>query len=254
MEPKSPLKAKPLRNPGQSLDEQIQELIDDKMLQYYLMPFFFWVIAGLEWFAEWRHMARMPGTYALLAGAMTIWGAFRFIQLRRRIRALRQGRDGEMVVGQFLERLRTGGAHIFHDVPGDGFNLDHVVICSKGIFVIETKTHSKPSPDARVTFDGEQILVAGYKPDRDPIRQVRAESKWLLNTLKESTGKSFLVRGAVLFPGWYVDPVPDSVKRDTWVLEPKALPAWIERETLAINSADVSLAAFHLSRYVRSVE
>lgn len=252
MKPKSPLKGKPLRNPGQSLDEQIRDLIDDTMLQHYLMPCFFWVIAGLEWFAEWRHVARMPGTYALAAGVLTIWGALRFVQLRRRIRALRQGRDGEMVVGQFLERLRANGAHLFHDVPGNGFNLDHVVICSKGIFVIETKTHSKPSPDARVTFAGEQILVAGYKPDRDPLRQVRAEARWLMNTLKESTAKSFPVRGVVLFPGWYVDPIPDGIKRDTWVLEPKALPAWIERESIAMEASDVTLAAFHLSRYVRA--
>lgn len=254
VESKSPLKSKPLRNPGESLDEQIKELINDTMLQYYLFPLFFWLIAGLEWFANWRHMPRMPGTYAFVAGVATLWGGARFYQLRQQVRALRQGRDGEKAVGQFLERLRADGAQVFHDVPGEGFNLDHVVICSKGIFAIETKTYSKSSPNAKVTFDGEQLLVSGYKPDRDPVRQVRAEAKWLLNLLRESTSKTFPIRGVVLFPGWYVDPVPEGIKRDTWVLEPKALPTWIERESLVMDATDVSLAAFHLSRYIRSSE
>ena len=43
----------------------------------------------------------------------------------------------------FLQRLRADGAQIFHDVPADGFNLDHVVVADKGIFVIETKTWSR---------------------------------------------------------------------------------------------------------------
>jgi hypothetical protein len=37
-----------------------------------------------------------------------------------------------------------------------------------------------------------------------------------------------------------------------WVLEPKALPAFIEQERAQSAPADVSLAAYHLSRYVRT--
>ena len=39
-------------------------------------------------------------------------------------------RHGERAVGQYLERLRESGPRVFHDVPGVGFNLDHVVIVS----------------------------------------------------------------------------------------------------------------------------
>ena len=72
--------------------------------------------------------------------------------------------------------------------------------------------------------------------------------------LEESTGKRFDVRGVVVFPGWWVEPAPESVKSQAWVLEPKALPAWIEQEAVAIAPSDVALAAFHLSRYVRTAE
>jgi hypothetical protein len=63
-----------------------------------------------------------------------------FGSLRKRIKELRLGRDGEKIVAEQLECLRESGAQVFHDVPGDGFNLDHVVISNHGIYAIETKT------------------------------------------------------------------------------------------------------------------
>jgi hypothetical protein len=35
------------------------------------------------------------------------------------------------------------------------------------------------------------------------------------------------------------------------LLEPKALPAWIEHAPVAITQDEVAMAAFHLGRYVR---
>jgi hypothetical protein len=39
---------------------------------------------------------------------------------------------------------------------------------------------------------------------------------------------------------------------EVWVLEPNALPAFINNAPAMISASDVALAAFHLSRYVRS--
>jgi hypothetical protein len=68
--------------------------------------------------------------------------------------------------------------------------------------------------------------------------------------LKRSTGKRFFVRGVVVFPGWFVE--QRGPRGDVWVLEPKALPAFIENAPAMIAPSDVELAAYHLSRYVRS--
>lgn len=106
-------------------------------------------------------------------------------------------RDCERAVGQFLEGLREGGARIFHDVPAEGFNLDHVVISKHGIYVVETKTISKPSADDRVIYDGEQVTVAGFKPDRDPVMQAAAEATWLRRLPQQSTGPDHIT----LLPG-----------------------------------------------------
>jgi len=51
-----------------------------------------------------------------------------------------------------------------------------VLIGPAGVFTVETKTRTKPHGDARVTFRGEALLVAGFEPDRDPIVQARAQA------------------------------------------------------------------------------
>ena len=250
--PRSPLKGKPLRNPGQSLDEEIQRVIDDQLTGPYIGVVMLWAMAGVEWFGYLRNMPRRPWLLSMAAAIGTVWLAWNVIRSRKRVRRLRQGRDGERAVGQFLEGLRESGARIFHDVPGDGFNLDHVVISTHGIYVIETKTISKPGPDAKVVFDGERITVAGHRPDRNPVAQATAEADWLRRTLATSTGRTLPVRGVVVYPGWWIEQVHRERRRDVWVLEPKALPGFIEHEPPVIAPDDVALAAFHLSRYVRS--
>jgi hypothetical protein len=248
---KSPLKDPPLRNPGQSLDEEIHRVIEDQADPYITAVLALWAIAFIEWVGAWRALPRQPLLFACLALAGTIWLVWHVIRLRRHVRRLKQGRDGERVVGQFLDGLREAGARIFHDVPGDGFNLDHVVISTRGIYVVETKTISKPDPKAKVVFDGQHVTVAGFQPDRDPVTQATAEANWMRRLLEMSTGRSFPVRGVVVYPGWWVEQANKGGPRETWVLEPKALPAFIEHAPAVIAPEDVALAAYNLSRHVQ---
>jgi hypothetical protein len=250
MSGQSPLTAKPLRLPGESVDNEIDRWINDAFLGPIFGAGSFCILASFEWYGYLTHAPRHPLVFTSIAVAALLYAGWRFRIVRKQVRQLRQGRDGERVVGQFLERLREDGAQVFHDIPGEGFNLDHVVISPHGIYAIETKTLSKPWPQAKVVVEGDALSVAGQVPDRNPIKQVTAASRWLENELKKSTGKRFFVRGVVVFPGWFVEQRGPS--GDVWVLEPKALPAFIDNAPAMISAADVALAAFHLSRYVRS--
>lgn len=252
-EKRSPLTSKPLRNPGQSLDLQVEEFFDDQIMLPILAVILIWMMAGLEWYRYFVAQPPRPGLVTVMAGGVTVFVAWRLTHMFRRYRALKLGRDGERVVGQFLERLREEGCQVFHDIPGDKFNIDHVVIGPKGVFTVETKTISKPGRgEPKITFDGETILLRGMKPDRDPIIQAKAEAGWLRNFLFESAGRKVSVRPIVTFPGWYIDPPPKGVRYDVWVLETKAIPGWIEHERETLTPEDVKLLSYHLSRYVRT--
>jgi hypothetical protein len=250
MSDQSPLKAKPLRLPGESVDKEIDRWINDATVGPFFGAGSFCVVAFIEWYGYFTHSPRRPILFSLLAAVALIYAIWRFFVIRKKVRELKQGRDGERAVGQFLELLRQDGAKVFHDVPGDGFNLDHVVISTQGIYAVETKTWSKPWPHAKVLVDGDSLKVAGQEPDRNPVLQVTAAANWLEKQLLLSTDKRFMVRGVVVFPGWFVE--QRSPRGDVWVLEPKALPAFIRSAPEMITPSDVALAAFHLSRYVRS--
>jgi hypothetical protein len=253
MATQSPLKAKPLRNPGQSLDEEIDRVVNDKFLAYFLAAVTLWVVGLLEWLAKIRNAPRSPAIYVGVAIVATVIATIQFYRVRRRIANLRQGRDGERAVGQFLERLREDGGQIFHDIPGRGFNLDHVVISAKGILVIETKTWSKDlGKQSRISASAGALYKNGYRVEPNPINQVVAGTRWLKELLLESTGKSLPVFGAVLFPGWFVEPIDAATRELAWILEPKALPSFVENEPTRLAESDIRLAAFHLSRYIRT--
>lgn len=102
----SPLKAKPLRNPGQGQDEELQRIFDDEAFPYFWFPAVLIVLAAVEWLAYIRDFPRQPVVYTIVAAIAAVLGAVRLFQIRKRVQRLKLGRDGERAVGQFLERAR----------------------------------------------------------------------------------------------------------------------------------------------------
>ena len=200
------------------------------------------VLAGLEW---WRMYTDMKPSPIIFTGAAVIGILYAIYRVRRalpKLRNLWQAMEGERAVGQFLERLREHGFQVFHDVVGTGFNVDHVLVGPAGVFTIETKTWSKPiSGKSQLMFDGETIRAGSFAPDRDPVVQSKAQASWLKALLLESTGKSIDVRPVIVFPGWFVMNSARTFK-DIWVLEPKALPTFLDNEPSRLSREDIKLA------------
>jgi hypothetical protein len=250
---RSPLKAKPLRNPGQSLDEEIHRILDDKALMWLMSVMFALVMSGMEWWRWYRATPPTPILISVVALVVLAVGVPRLLSLRRQIIRLKLGRDGEKAVGQYLEALREKGCRVFHDLVGDGFNVDHVIIGRSGVYTVETKTISKPTgKDAKVVFNGDAILVNGRSLDRDPVVQSKAQANWLRELLAETTGRTYRVKPVIVFPGWYVESSASANRGAPWVLSPKALPAFIDNEPTVLSDQDVRLAAYHLSRHIRA--
>lgn len=251
---KSPIKDKPLRLPGQSLEEERRKLYEDRLETPFVLALCFTLIAGLDWWRELADVAPSPRTFTFAAILLIVFTAWRFWKTVPRIRAIKQGIEGEKAVGQYLERLRGEGYQVFHDLIGAGFNVDHVLIGPAGVFTIETKTWSKPGRgEAKIKFDGEQLTVAGREPERNPVVQARAQSSWLKGLLSESTGHAYEVFPVVVFPGWYIEQ-GEGTLRNMWVLEPKALAKFLVNAPQRLDSEAIKLASFHLSRFVRSSE
>lgn len=251
---KSPLKEKPLRLPGQSLDEEIDRIYDDKILVAFISILFLVLVIGHEWFRSFYPTEPSPIVITIVFVPVIFIYCYHIHKYKVKIQNIKQGRDGERIVGQYLEGLRADGCIVFHDILGPNFNIDHVIVSQKGVFTIETKTWSKRSGEEVVRFDGRNLIVNGRVPERDPIVQSMAEANWLKQIIRESTGRDLKVHPVIVFPGWWVD--PEGTRRaegkGIWLLNPKALPTFLNGGEDILTKEDTNMIVFHLSRYIQS--
>lgn len=142
----------------------------DKAAPYVYGSAMFLAIAWIEWWKWYLSSPPQPLVFTAIALITVLITTRKFVVIRRRIRQLKLARDGEKAVGQYLKQLREQGYRVLHDLVGEGFNVDHVLIGPADVFTIETKTISKPAKGkTEVEYDGEQITINGLKPDRDPV-------------------------------------------------------------------------------------
>ncbi len=88
----------------------------------------FLMVAVLEWLDHFFNIPPKPVLWSVAAGGSLAFTAWRFFRMYPQVKALRQATAGERAVGQYLESLRERGYHVFHDLIGAGFNVDHVLI------------------------------------------------------------------------------------------------------------------------------
>ena len=247
---KSPLKWNPLRNPGQSLDERINDLTFGDGLNYAVLAVFSVVIACLEWHRWYFGLPHMPKIYTAIALIVVIYSGCKIAKLKKLVEHLRLGRDGEVVVGQKLNNLKDSRCRVFHDLLCDQFNIDHVIVSEKGIFTIETKTYSKPEKgSSEIIIQGERVIVDGYPSDKISV-QAKAEANWLQKMIFEATEQRIKVHPVVLFPGWYVDST--QATPDIWFLNPDQLEAILRKQPQMLTHDEVVRLTYCISQHIRT--
>jgi len=227
------------------------DVLVEKIMLWIVTASTFMLVTFLEWMTWLRQKPVHPGFITVLAIVFTAFAAYKVWRARAQAVQLRLGLQGELAVGEALEVLRAHGYRVFHDLPGDGFNVDHVVVGPGGVFVIETKAISKPTHrDATITYDGKHVLIDGHTPDRDPIKQARACRDFVIGILEKSGIHNPRARAAVVYPGWYIEKQPRGV--EVWVLTPKALHSFVLNERPMLTAGEVALIASALDLYARS--
>src|ERR1017187_6856764 len=163
-EKKSPLRRPPLRQAGQSLQEECDRILDDKIMYHFVVALFIVVMAVYDWCGWYFKTPRLPWLTTFLAIGYVVFGMIRLRPLFKLHRRLKLGRDGERIVSQELEKLRAHGYRIYHDFLGDGFNIDHIVVGPTGVFTINTKTISMPrNSNEKIDYDGRVIRIPGTR-------------------------------------------------------------------------------------------
>lgn len=247
------IKKRPLRNPGQALEEQLIDVLIGKALPWYTGAVFAAFLTHNEW-TRWAISDSFRPVFFTVVGIIVIpIAAWKIRKAIATAKNLKTGLLGERYIGQYLQNsLLRNGYWVVHDIIDDAGNIDHVVIGPGGVFSVETKTRTKRKGENKVTYDGTKVLVNGLAPDRDPVVQAKAAAGSLQRILRDYTGTTVEIRPVVLFPEWYVESQPRGV--ETWVLNEKAFVKFVENEPERLSKEDVFRLAAALGRYVRDQE
>jgi len=245
---RDPLTQSPLPQAGDSTYKRWNDLLTDKVFMWIVAIVIFVTAAINEW---WTQRPPAPIFMTACALVVVIVGIVRIRTAFRQGHNLRLGFRGERVVGQLLEGMRSEGYYVFHDIAGGNFNVDHVLVGPAGVFVIETKTISKPAKGPpTITYDGQCVVADGKSFERDPIVQARACRDHIRKIIAQTTDIKPKMRGVVLFPGWFVERQPKGV--EVWVLNPAAFLAFVGQEPHVQSDDQTKLIAMTIATHIRS--
>lgn len=197
------------RLPGQSLREEIDRRFDNGVT----LPLFC-VGAGLAflWFEISHVYFKLRPSVWLGVVVFAICVGIAAVMIYKtisRIRNLRRGEQGELMVAQAIERdLLPNGYVVFHDIQlKDGkrkFNIDHLLVGPQGVFVIETKNYAKPKRgEVKVSYDGWRVCWNGKLHRDDEARQAVATALAAKDYIYNETGLKVFVKPVLCAVGWY---------------------------------------------------
>lgn len=198
----------PLRPAGESLRIKIDELsakVDEYVTVLALVGA---VSTGLVLGAPSRTTPTIIGV-SIAANLVTfLYAGPRLRTLARQLHEHRLGFKGERVIAEILNRLQADGFRVYHDLPFDRYNIDHVIVGACGVFVVETKTRSKRTDTswekkAVATFDGQRITF-GKHVETAAVKQASINAKDLTTWLSSATGEHVAVDPIITSPGWFV--------------------------------------------------
>lgn len=251
---RSPFNEKLLRAPGHSLDILRTDLTFDALLYLcgvFVLPLFFYV-------AHLLYAQKSSPFLFLIVGAITVlFCLFKAVTKFNQVIKLHQGVEAEIATGQELNFLMRDGAWVYHDIPYQYGNIDHIIVSRGGVFAVETKGFSKPESPGGTVFSTPVVKIEGdvlVTPNgraKKPVQQALVHAKWLRDEIQRRFSLSVPVRAVLAFPGWMVE---KAFENECWAINPKRGNALRHAVTQnKIEDKDVILIASWIEDLARSI-
>jgi hypothetical protein len=204
---KNPINNDLLRSPGESLSEKIEDLSLD--IDSYLMALTISPLLCYTLYLQSNRSLLITIGLALFGISFTITFAYKLLKLGQQRNKLKLGYDAELAIGQELNTLMRDGYWVFHDLPAENYNIDHVVVGANGVFAVETKGRSKPvqkegKAEFKVKFDGNQLIFPTWVETK-PLAQAKRQASSLQKQLSSAVGESVEVKPVLAIPGWFIE-------------------------------------------------
>ena len=163
----------------------------------------------------------------LLLAALSVW----IVVWWRRGKAIRSGKRGEKIVAKELAKLKKKDYIVINDlmIPtsnGRTSQIDHVVVSTRGIFVIETKNHAGRISGGEHAQYWQQHLSSQSRTFYNPLLQNRSHLRAIRRLLPKMDAELFSTI-VVFTEAWRLD-----IKAEEIIRERRFLPDLHIRRTL----------------------
>ncbi|MDE6741493.1 MAG: NERD domain-containing protein [Muribaculaceae bacterium] len=168
-------------------------------------------------------LVHWPVIAAFLCGLLLAALSVRLVIWWRRGKTLRSGRRGEKAVAKELGRLKKKDYIVINDLllptaNGKTSQVDHVVVSTRGIFVIETKNHAGRISGSEQAQYWQQHLSSQSRGFYNPVLQNRSHLRAVRRHLPKLDAELFSTM-VVFTEAWRLD-----IKADDIIIERKLLP------------------------------
>lgn len=219
---------------GESLLKKIDDLKLD-ILELFLRAFLLLLLSSwtLAIYLGWIQN-RLVSVITMYTATLifTVHGVWKGRKLFRKMRNYKKGLEGERYVGNFLSRLQSDKTTVFHDVVSDGFNIDHLIISTRGIFTIETK-HYDRAKGHKFKFQGGKLTFNG-RYCGSLLAQMDGQANYIRERITELTGSKVPVRKAAIIIGSFIEN-PDNDFNEYWILNEKGFCTFFENRTEVLD-------------------
>ena len=251
---------------GEGLQEKIRD-IEFTIYETIMIPGFFVMLTILLWLfcldIKWFKFDIATAIIYTIITIFLIIRAFRKVtDLRKSLNNYRKGLEGERLVGEVLNKLSNDQTYVFHDIPGDRFNVDHIIVSTRGVFVIETK-HFDRSKCHEFTFDGNMV----YRQMKDGARflcpkllpQMDGEAKFIQNEIENRPEMKIPVIKVAVLIGCFIhtpaenDPCQNMKNYFSkyWIVNEKLLSSMFLEEKEIYDDSVVKHIASHIKELVK---
>ena len=239
---------------GESLQEKIRDY-EFKITEQFMLPVFFSAMTLFLWFV---YLFSLPINlysvigFSIITVVFIIRAYFKVKQTRWILKRYRKGLEGEWLVGETLNQLSNESTFVFHDIPGERFNVDHIIVSTRGIFVIETK-HFNRELCHEFFYDGlmiYRILKNGRKfPCPKLLPQIDGEARFIQQEIERRTEIKLPVIKVAILIGAYITSSENF--KDYWLLNETAFVKVFNQQKEMFDDSVAKLVASHIREMVK---
>jgi len=257
---RSPLTRGLMRPPGYSLRRKIDDIeldISLILVMAIMIPLFVFAmhISDSYFGQKPESLGRIVVSIVIGIG-VSILAGWKLSQKFHQFKIATLGLEGELATGEELNQLMLEGCRVFHDIPYQYGNIDHVVVSLSGVFAVNTKLMGK----LKQTETNAEIIVNHPRgvicfPDREyriPVEKLEMEARWLSQQLTSSVGKPIEAESILALPGWFIK---ERIGRGSvYVINPLKPKKFFVQRRIVLTAELIQQVAHQLEQLCRDVE